>query len=201
MGKRHKVGMVRPACTLILGLGLALVPGAPVVAGAPVHARAAHPVHPWGPVDLPDSGALFGVHLNLDEHNGLERRQAILDFEQLVGRKMALERIYYAWDDPFPTADDYWSNQQGRLLYLSWNAGFRDEINCAQWADIAAGLHDDAIDAKAEAIKAFGDPLILSFHHEPPPAHPMGNSAALLSNTPPHGATFASGWTHVAWPT
>src|SRR5438093_773541 len=118
-----------------------------------------------GPVVLPDTGALFGAYLKLDPHNGLDRRTAVTNFEALIGRPLAVERVYYKWDDVFPNGDDYWSRDQGRTLYISWNAAYGDQ--CATWADIAAGLYDSDIDAKASAFIAFGSPVIFSFHHEP----------------------------------
>src|SRR5438034_7387190 len=72
-----------------------------------------------GPVELPATGALFGVHLKLDSHNGTNRRQAMLDFETLVQRPMAIDREFYLWDDTWPTADDTWAAQGGRTLYFS----------------------------------------------------------------------------------
>jgi hypothetical protein len=167
------------AVTVAMALGL---PGPGAVASG------AGPDTPPAVV-LPDAGALFGVHLSLDEHNGLDRRQAMLDFEALVGRRMAIDRQFYVWTDTFPNPDDYWSNSGGRLLYLSWGAGFLDGT-CVLWADIAAGLYDGDIEAKAEEMKAFADPLILSFHHEPTTAPPAGESCG----TPDE---YIAAWRHV----
>ncbi|MGH9276172.1 MAG: glycosyl hydrolase, partial [Acidimicrobiales bacterium] len=54
----------------------------------------------------------------------------------------------------------------GRTLVLSWNTG-RTDRTFTKWADITAGLYDAEIDARAEAVKAFGAPLIFVFNHEP----------------------------------
>jgi plastocyanin len=130
---------------------------------------------PFGPVPLPENGALFGAYVKLDAHNGFERRAAWLNFEVLAERKMAIDRQYYLWDADFPTADDEWSRDLGRTLYMSWNAnGSTPEIGCARWADIAAGLHDAEIDAQAEKIKAFVAPMFFAFHHEPMTLPPPG---------------------------
>lgn len=129
-----------------------------------------------GPVPLPETGALFGAYVAPDGYNGDDRREALLNFETLVGRRMAIERVYYNWEEAFPTADDEWSRDLGRTLYMSWNASREDTGSCTPWADIAAGLHDADIDARAAGIKAFGAPLIFSFHHEPTTRPPDGVS-------------------------
>ncbi len=128
-----------------------------------------------GPVQLPDTGMLFGVHLKLDDHNGTNRRQAMLDFESLVQRPMAIDREFYLWDDTWPTSDDTWSAQGGRILYFSWDAIFANGT-CALWADIANGVYDAKIDAQAADLKAFAFPAIFSFHHEPSTSPPGGGS-------------------------
>jgi plastocyanin len=96
----------------------------------------------------------------------LERRTAWENFELLVGHDMAIERLYYLWDQPFPTEDDYWSRDQGRTLFLSWETRPSTGEECASWADIAAGLHDAEIDERAEGLKAFGAPVFLAFDAE-----------------------------------
>jgi plastocyanin len=123
-----------------------------------------------GPVPLPDHGAMFGAFIELDFHNGEERRQAWTDFEALVGRTMAIDRQYPLWDDPWPTADDEWSRDQGHTLYFSWKAAHPDKT-CVYWADIANGLYDAQIDAKAAELIAFGAPIFFAFNHEPTTVH------------------------------
>jgi plastocyanin len=120
-----------------------------------------------GPVPLPEHGTMFGVFVKLDEHNGLDRRTAMTNFEDKVGRLMEVERVYKLWDDPFPNEDDLWSRDLGRTLYLSWNASPRDATGCKPWADIASGVYDTEIDAMAANVISFAAPLFFSFHHEP----------------------------------
>ena len=49
---------------------------------------------------------------------------------------------------------------QGRIPFVNWKAG-------GPWAAIANGSQDATIIAHADAIKAFGYPMYLTFHHEP----------------------------------
>lgn len=129
-----------------------------------------------GPVPLPADGAWFGAHVAVDDRTGPDRQSALLSVEEQIGRQFGLERVFYRWDEEFPTADDRWSRDRGRVLLLSWNASSND-LSVARWADIAAGKYDDVIDARADAIKAFGSPLIFAFHHEPGNRPPGGESA------------------------
>jgi plastocyanin len=155
-----------------------------------------------GPVQLPTSGALFGVHLELDQHNGTDRRTAMTDFEALVGRSMAIDREYYFWNDDFPTADDEWSRDQGRTLYLSWSAHPNDGSGCRKWADIAAGLYDADIDAQAVKIIAFGAPTLFAFHHEPTTGNidPCGTPAEYIAAwNHVHDRFVADAVTNVTW--
>lgn len=133
---------------------------------------------PHGPVALPARGALFGAHAEVDPAwpgSGDTRREAVETLESLAQRKMALERVFYRWDEVFPTSDDEWSRDQGRTLLLSWSAGRTDDT-FTQWADIAAGLHDAEIDDRAQRLKAFGGPIVVVFHHEPQNGGPNGGA-------------------------
>ena len=49
---------------------------------------------------------------------------------------------------------------QGRIPFINWKAG-------GAWSAIASGSQDATIIAGAEAIKDFGYPMYLTFHHEP----------------------------------
>jgi plastocyanin len=142
-----------------------------------------------GPVQLPETGALFGAFVRPDDHNGPDRRTAWTNFEALVGRPMDIDRQYPMWDDDWPNADDEWSRDQGRTLYFSWKANLVGTEACVDWADIAAGQYDADLDAQAGKIIAFGAPIIFAFHHEPT-THHHGISCGTA-------AEFIDAWRHV----
>jgi hypothetical protein len=91
---------------------------------------------------------------------------SVLDFEEMIGRSLVVDRQAYAWDGVFPDAYEYWSRDQGHILSLEWNAQYFGG-DVVKWADIASGRYDATIDATASRIKAFGSPAFFVFHHEP----------------------------------
>jgi plastocyanin len=115
---------------------------------------------------LPTSGALFGAYVQPGSHTGPDRRSALASFESQIGREISIERVYYFWNQAWPTADDVWTRDAGRIPFISWNAARTDGTK-ARWADIASGVYDSAIQARAADLIAFGSPVIFSFHHEP----------------------------------
>jgi hypothetical protein len=60
------------------------------------------------------SGALFGAFVQPGSRTGPDRRAAVTSFEPLIGRPLAMERVFYRWDEPWPTADDVWTRDAGR---------------------------------------------------------------------------------------
>jgi len=148
------------------------------------------PFHYSAPVPLPDNGALFGAFIRPDDHTGADRREALTNFEALLGRPMATERVYKLWDDPFPDADDLWSRDTGHTLYMSWNASPRDLTGCKPWADIASGLYDSNIHARALELKSFAAPIIFSFHHEPTTKPESGGTCGT-------GADYKAAWRRI----
>jgi plastocyanin len=176
--------MTRRLVLALVGVLLVLLP-APAIKAAP-----ASPSAGTRGVELPETGALFGAFVKIDDHNGDTRREALTNFEALVGRKMAIERVYDNWEEAWPTDDDLWSRDAGRILFYSWNASFGDGSGCAHWADIAAGLYDDEVDAKAAAVISFGAPLFFSFHHEPTTAPPGGESCGESDD-------YIAAWQHI----
>jgi plastocyanin len=155
---------------------------------------------------LPTSGALFGAYVQPGSHTGPDRRSALTSFETLVGRQMAIERVYYYWDQAWPTADDAWTRDAERIPYISWNA-LRTNGTTATWADIAAGVYDPVISARAADLIAFGGPVIFSFQHEPENDHAAGTPAdfiaafrhvrSLFEAAGVTNVTYA--WTMMAW--
>ena len=106
----------------------------------------------------------FGVHAAA--RAGESPEQAITVLETQVGRKFALDRQFYRWDDEFPSDYDRWTRDQGRLPLLSW-APRTVGGELVPWTEIAAGLHDDRIGEVAGACALFGSPFGLAFDHEP----------------------------------
>ena len=155
---------------------------------------------------LPTSGALFGAYVQPGPHTGPDRRAAVTSFETLVGRQMAIERVYYFWDQTWPTADDAWTRDAGRIAYISWNAQ-RTDGSTTSWADIAAGTYDQLLLARAADLIAFGGPVIFSFQHEPENDHAAGTPAEFVAAFRHVRSVFAGAgvtnvtyaWTMMAW--
>ena len=138
-------------------------------------------------VPVPSTGAYFGTHFSKD----LPDRQAtLLDLEGKMGRKFAIDHVYYRWDTTFPAEYDRWTAGQGRLLFLSWTT-LRSQGPAVKWADIASGRQDQVIDARAAAIKTFGHPLLLGFAHEP---GALVGSTNFSSGTP---TEYVAAWKHL----
>ncbi len=179
---------------VVVGLALALS-----ILGAPSAGIARAP-------SLPTSGALFGAYVQPGSHTGPDRRSALTSFETLVGRQMAIERVYYFWDQAWPTADDAWTRDAGRIPYISWNAQ-RTDGTAATWADIAAGAYDPVILARAADLIAFGGPVIFSFQHEPENDHAAGSPADFIAAFRHVRSVFQTAgvtnvtyaWTMMAW--
>ena len=143
--------------SLTLFLVLAL---SPVTAAAHITSPALH-----GP-RLPRTGALFGASVAVGTRTGPSKWQAVASFEDLIGRKESIDRESYAWDQIFPSPDDYLSRDLGRTLIFDWNTpGLNGRI--IKWADIASGVYDSDIDNRAEGLIAFGAPAFFVFQHEP----------------------------------
>jgi plastocyanin len=182
--------------TLAAGLvvvAAAAVPSVPEPAGA-------------APPALPTTGALFGAYVQPGAHTGPDRRSALESFESLVGRPMALERVYYFWNQQWPTPDDEWTRDAGRIPYISWNA-LRTDGGVTRWADIAAGVYDATLRARAADLIAYAGPVVFSFQHEPENDAEAGTAAefiaafrhvrAVFEDAGVTNATYA--WTMMAW--
>ena len=113
---------------------------------------------------FPANGAYFGAWVA--PRGGESAQQAIQRVESQVDRTFAIDHQYYRWDTPFPTAEQSWTVSQGRIPFVNWKPQ-RSNGSTVSWSNIASGAEDAAIIARADAIKAFGYPMYLSFHHEP----------------------------------
>jgi Glycosyl hydrolase family 26 len=119
---------------------------------------------PYPAALVPSSGAYFGAFVG---SRGEESPQeAVQRLESTIGRKLAIDHQYHEWDSPFPTPQETWAAARGMFPFLNWKAQ-RLNGETVPWSTIASGAEDAAIAARADAVKAFGSPVYLTFHHEP----------------------------------
>jgi len=152
------------------------------------------------------SGALFGAFVQPGPRTGPDRRAAVTSFESLIGRPLAMERVFYRWDEPWPTADDVWTLDAGRIPFISWNTRLANG-SWVSWADIAAGRDDALLHQRAAALIAFGSPVVFSFNHEPENDPAAGSAADFVAAYRHiHDVFEADGvtnvtyaWTMMAW--
>jgi len=109
----------------------------------------------------------------------------ITEFTDASGIKPRIVQYYSSWNDPFSTsfAQTAWDHGAYVLVQL--------QPSGVMLASIAAGGSDAYLRSYADAVVAFGHPVILSFGHEM-----NGNWYSWGDgHTPP--ATFVAAWRHV----
>jgi len=80
-------------------------------------------------------------------------------FETQIGRTLAYNLHFYGWNKAFPGANEADDAAHGRIPVIAWNCGDTD-------ARIAAGDDDAVIIARANAVKAFGSPVMIRWFWE-----------------------------------
>jgi len=103
---------------------------------------------------------------------------ALTDLETAVGRRFAIERQYQVWGAALPGKFTLWASSQGRTPYIGWqawtgtNSGPR-----VPWSSISNGSRDTFLNKQAASLKAWGQPVYLTFHHEPEDDPDCGTAA------------------------
>ena len=139
---------------------------------------------------VPSTGALFGG------------TGSLLTQEVALGRTLNIQRIYYAWNDIFPDATVTDDLAKGRIPLMSWYPGIRNpdkSITYITWSDIANGNQDSVIIARALAIKALGQPVMFTFHHEPEDLNHGTSSDFVAAWKHIHDVFLQQGTTNVVW--
>jgi hypothetical protein len=115
----------------------------------------------WGTIDAPDSGP---VPLGVDHQ---EQTVDAISAEADAGTGFSFElvRVYERGSrnigDAVRTRLGELSGD--RVLFVSWKVA----TGTGAWADIAAGVYDDALETFAQTVAASGETIFVSLHHEP----------------------------------
>jgi hypothetical protein len=155
-------------------------------ASTPAYADNPAPGPPWA---APTSGALWGAFVSVDSHNGSTRQVAVTALEAKAGRKMAVDRVFYGWGAPCADADDVWDEQNGRIPFISMDAGGTHKV---RWSAIADGSQDAFIDACAASLASLAGPVFFSFQHEPDNRLDLAKKKQLGTI-----ADYVAAWRHV----
>ncbi len=104
--------------------------------------------------------ALLGAWVGPRDGFGDEaRRQAILDHEEAIGRKLGLVNEFFRFDLEWSMDRLRWHLDRGTGLMISWNG--------APATSILDGSSDNLIRQRAAWTRELGEPLLLRFFWEP----------------------------------
>ncbi|MEO7167060.1 MAG: glycosyl hydrolase [Spartobacteria bacterium] len=135
---------------------------------------AAPPLDRNGPVEvvLPAKGAYTGAYIDFGEAEDAVALETIEDFEQMVGKHQALIASSSYWgEQSFPSAnlEVIWRHGSLPLVFWSpWDRPYEQKKGPDRFGlnAILAGTWNRYIDDWADAARAFGHPLIVSFGDE-----------------------------------
>lgn len=179
---KHRSATLQKRPSRLKRAAMAVVAAAAIVAGVAFYNyKSADPPGPL-PVHLPTTPQSYvGVYTK-----GFPASYAGLpDFARATGSKPDIAMYYSGWYVPFPSKFAASAASNGVVPLVQMDP---DDVNVA---DIASGRFDGYLSAYAEAVRAYHDPVILSFGHE------MNGTwySWGYRHTSPH--TFVAAWRHV----
>ncbi len=109
-----------------------------------------------GPPPVPTTGSYLGAWVNPDPgHSELSQLPA---FTQAVGKVPAILSLYTSWTKPAPVSHMREIASVGAIPLVAWG--------CENTATVVSGHDDQLIAAYADALKAFGGPVLLRWFWE-----------------------------------
>ncbi|MBA2579193.1 MAG: hypothetical protein H0V05_21560 [Euzebyaceae bacterium] len=165
-------------------LALIVLAVAAVLALLPTPPANAAYARPAGPL-VPPTGVLFGEYLSPTDDGYTFTRTSqqarITDQERRIGRQLDLSMYFYGWKSTFPSWREQWHLDNGRTPVISWARGDTVRIN--------TGEFDAMIRARADGVKALGQPVFIRWFQEMD-----GNWTAKEAHTP---ADFIAAWRRI----
>ncbi|HJT45803.1 MAG TPA: glycosyl hydrolase [Chthoniobacterales bacterium] len=120
-------------------------------------------------VVIPDHGAYTGAFMDFGDEEDDVSLETIEEFEQMVGKHQAIIASSSYWgEQSFPTANlnVIWRHGSWPLVFWSpWDRPYEQNRGPDRFSllKIADGTWDNYIDKWADAAKAFGHPMIVTF--------------------------------------
>jgi hypothetical protein len=133
-----------------------------------------------------------GTYLGMWVFREPDEKTVIEALESKIGRKFAIGLHYYGWKMAWPNQEMEQDAAAGRIPLVSWNCGATD-------ADVAAGLQDDILVARAHAARAYGRPIFLRWYWEfnlPENQH-TGMCLGMESSLAKQQSDFIAAWRHM----
>jgi Glycosyl hydrolase family 26 len=170
MGRQRLLAVIAVLCCVV-ALSAAVLRGRQLLAGRDSPASL-----------VPRDGALLGAWVKPPEGYSVAlRMRAVTRLEQQLGRRLDINHHFYQWDKPFPTEEERWDLEQGRIPMVSWN-GTRTDL-------VAGGAFDGLIRERAVAMRELGRPVLLRWFWE---MDVPGDRPAAVSP-----ASFVAAWRHL----
>ena len=170
----------------ILVAGVAIVVAAAALAvGFGLYHRSANTAEPL-PDQLPTAPQSYlGVYVNSSPAS----YAGVTAFANATGARPDLVMYYSGWYVPFPVAFATTAANNGAVPLVQMDPdSAKGKISIA---GIAAGRYDGYLTSYAEAVRAYGHPVILSFGHE------MNGWWSSWGYTHTSAATFVAAWRHI----
>jgi beta-mannanase len=147
----------------------------------------------------PTVGAWFGALVQ--KRTESNHYEAVLAFEKEIGRKLAIDHHYHAWD-ALTLGEETKDVAAGRIPMVSWPSGSWPAGVDAK--AIASGSQDAIIKAAADRFKTFGAPIFLRFAYEmdqdPTSGRHIGEPADFIAAWKRvHNIFVRRGATNVVW--
>ncbi len=153
---KHRSDTGRKGHRRVLTIAAAIIAGAAIAAGISFYNKSAEPIKPL-PVNLPTTPQSYlGVYAN----EAPASYSGVNAFTTATGARPDVVMYYSGWYVPFQTRFATTAAENGAVPLVQMNP-----IGVSIPA-IAAGKYDGYLSAYAEAVRAYGHPVILSFGHE-----------------------------------
>ena len=161
--------------------GVAILAAVAIAAGVFLYNKSADPSGPL-PVKLPPTTASYlGVYV----HGVPDSYAGVSAFKSATGATPDIVMFYSGWFVPFPTAFATTTAKNGAVPLVQMDP---DNINVTE---IAEGKYDGYLSAYAEAVRAYRNPVILSFGHE------MNGDWSTWGYRHTSPAVFVRAWRHI----